>query len=320
MKICIITCSNTDNHGARLQTYALAKSLQENGNDVRVIDYRPDYMNPSFHILYWPGFSLKEWAKLFFRFGQRIRARKRHDSFMAFSRQFIPFSQRVYHNIEELREAPPVADLYLAGSDQIWNTYFPNGTDPAFYLDFGPQHIRRESYAASFATTTLRPGSEDFVRENLKRFNRISVREESGVRILSELGYFGERDDDPVFLLSSTQWEQLADGTGSGVRFVLVYDFFSDKAIEKKAKAVAERGKLKVYSISPVRLSYADKNFTTAGPNTFVSLIRNASSVVTNSFHAVAFCMIFHREYHFIERPDGLNDRIVDLLKRPFSV
>ena len=65
MKYCSITCSNTDNHGARLQTYALAKYLKEQGNDVSVIDYRPLYMDPSFRVFYWPGLSIKEWAKFF---------------------------------------------------------------------------------------------------------------------------------------------------------------------------------------------------------------------------------------------------------------
>ena len=203
MKICTITCSNTDNHGARLQTYALVKYLQEKGNVVLVIDYRPPYMDPSFRVFYWPGFSIKEWAKFFLRFPQRILSKKRHKNFIVFSEKHIPLTNKIYHNVQELRDNPPDADLYIAGSDQIWNTFFPNGTDPAFYLDFGPNTIRRESYAASFATTQLKSGTEGFVRTNLSRFDKISVREESGLTILEQLGIRnGVREDDPVFLLS----------------------------------------------------------------------------------------------------------------------
>ena len=317
MKICTITCNNTDNHGARLQTYALAKHLQDQGNEVQVIDYRPPYMNPSLRILYCPGWSLKEWAKFFLRFAQRIRTKKRHARFVVFSQKHIPLTNTIYHNIDELRANPPDADLYIAGSDQIWNTDFPNGTDPAFYLDFGSKSIRRESYAASFATTELRPGTEDFVRTKLARFNRISVREKSGLTILERLGIKGGvQNDDPVFLLSTEQWNEIADGEGESENYLLVYDFFSDSRIKEKAKEIARDRQLRIFAICPIHQHYADKNFTTSGPETFVSLVKNASFVVTNSFHAIAFCMIFQKEFCFIERPDGLNERITDLVKR----
>ena len=317
MKICTITCSNTDNHGARLQTYALAKYLQEQGNDVSVIDYRPSYMNPSFRVFYWPGFSIKEWAKFFLRFPQRIRSKKRHEKFVAFSNQHIPFTEKVYRNILDLRHAPPCADVYIAGSDQIWNTFFPNGTDPAFYLDFGDKTIRRESYAASFATMELRSGTEEFVRKNLSRFNKLSVREDFGLTLLEKLGLRdGVREDDPVFLLSAEKWMELADGTGEGENYLLVYDFFSDPALRQKAKSVARGRNLRIFSICPLKQRYADKNFTIAGPESFLSLIKNAALVVTNSFHAIAFCVIFQREFLFVPRPDGLNERIEDLINR----
>jgi hypothetical protein len=318
MKISIITCQNTDNHGARLQAYALVKHLRDLGNEVEIIDYRPTYMDPSYKILYWPGLSIKEWAKLFFRFPQRLRSKKRHRRFVAFSKNYLPLTNCIFRNVQELRDNPPVADLYVAGSDQIWNTFFPNGTDPAFYLDFGPDSVRRESYAASFATTELRPGCEEFVRSNLTRFDRISVREESGLRILEALGlHDGVREDDPVFLLHPDEWDQIADGTGQRVHYVLVYDFFSDPNLKKKARAAAKDRHLKIYSVCPFWQSYADRNFTTAGPETFVSLVKHATLVVTNSFHAIAFCLVYQREFFFVPRPDGLNERISDLLSRP---
>jgi hypothetical protein len=126
----------------------------------------------------------------------------------------------------------------------------------------------------------------------------------------------GVQDDDPVFLLSTEQWNEISDGAGEGENYLLVYDFFSDSRIKEKAKEIAKDHHLRIFAICPFRQPYADKNFTTAGPETFVSLVKNANFVVTNSFHAIAFCMIFQTEYCFIERPDGLNERITDLVKR----
>ena len=316
MKVCTITCSNVDNHGARLQTYALARHFKDKGEDVRVIDYRPPYLSPSYKVLYWPGRSVKEWGRFFLRFNQRVLLKKRHKKFVEFSQKHIPLTDRIYRNVEELRCNPPEADLYVAGSDQIWNTSFPNGTDPAFYLDFGSDRTRRESYAASFGVRKLQPGSESFVRNNLERFDRITVRERSGIEIVESLGYEAQLQDDPVFLLSAKQWDEIADGTGEGERYVLVYDFFSHQEIKKKAIKAAKEGDMGIYAICPVRQPYARRNYVTAGPETFLSLVKNSSLVVTNSFHAIAFCLIYDRPFVFVPRPDGLNDRIYDLLGR----
>lgn len=314
MKISIITCQNTDNHGARLQAYALMKHLRDQGNEVEIIDYRPPYMDPTYRVFYWPGYSIKKWGRFIYYLPNRIWMKRRHSHFVSFANHFLPLTERVYHNIDDLRSYPPEADLYIAGSDQIWNTSFKNGTDPAYYLDFGASSIRRESYAASFATETILPSAIPFVKENLKRFDKITVREQSGLRILEELGFQGEQKDDPVFLLSKDEWSAICDDTGCDKRFVLVYDFFSDARIKNKATEVARRMKLPIFAVCPRYQWYADKNFMTAGPCTFLSLIKNAACLITNSFHGIAFSMIFDTPFVFIERPDGLNVRMKDLL------
>ena len=315
MKIRTITCSYADNQGALLQTYALARHLEGQGHDVQVIDYRPYYISYNPRLWYVPA-SAKELGKLWLQFPERKRARKAHLAFEAFSRKHIPLTERSYRNVEELRKSPPEADLYIAGSDQIWNTELPNGTDPAFYLDFGPDSVRRESYAASFGTRELKAGTEDLVKGLLSRFDEITVRESSGLKILEGLGIKGELRDDPVFLLSAGEWDTVADGTGKGEEYVLVYDFFADPAIRRKAREIARKDSLRIFSAGPFRYRYADKDFCASGPETFVSLVRNARAVVTNSFHAIAFSLIFGKEFEFVPRPDGLNDRIEDILKR----
>jgi hypothetical protein len=315
MKICIITCQNAVNHGARLQCYALTHWLQKRGNDVEVIDYRPAYSLNS-PLWYWPGLSLKEWVKLPLQYNYRKKNIERRNVFDAFSRKYIPLTNRKYFSIEDLKNSPPDADVYLAGSDQIWNTTLANGTDPAYYLDFGPDNVRRESFAASFATEQLKPGTELFVKEQLEKFNKITVREQSSLRILDSLGLKGSHQEDPVFLLSASDWDKIADGTGARERYVLVYDFYLGDDIKKEALIVAKDKNLKIYNISHSSLSYADKNFVYAGPETFVSLVKHASFVVSNSFHGTAFAMLYGVPYKVLDRPDGLNIRMHDLLER----
>lgn len=314
MRICTITCQNADNHGARLQCFALVKYLQMQGHEVEVIDYRPDYMRGVTPLFFIPK-SLKDCVKLFLYFPNRIRARKRKKAFEAFSQRWIPRT-KIYWNIDELRQNPPVADMYIAGSDQIWNTTFRNGTDPGYYLDFGDENVRRESFAASFATEDLVPETIDFVKENLRRFDKITVREQSALKILEELGFQGELQDDPVFMLTKEQWDEVADGTGAGEKYVLVYDFYLGDDIKKMAKKIAKELGLKIYAICSDPLRYANKNFVFSGPETFVSLIKNASFVVSNSFHGTVFAMIYNVPFVVLNRPDGLNVRMRDLLAR----
>lgn len=315
MKICTITCQNANNHGARLQCYALVKYLQMQGHEVEVIDYRPDYMRGAQPIIYWPGYSVREWIKLIVRCPDRIRELKRQAFFESFSKRYIPRT-KIYWSIDELRSDPPKADLYLAGSDQIWNTMFKNGTDPGYYLDFGPTSIRRESFAASFAITEIEPSNKEWVKNNLKRFDKITVREQTALKILEDLGIEGALQEDPVFLLSAEEWDRIADGTGKDEKYVLVYDFFLGKDIESSAKKIAKEHGLKIFAICSKSLSYADRNFVYAGPETFVSLIKYASYVISNSFHGTVFAMIYKVPFIIIDRPDGLNIRMRDLLDR----
>lgn len=314
MRICTITCQNADNHGARLQCYALVRHFQKQGHDVQVIDYRPYYMRGP-RLWYWPGASIKRWAKLFMQIPDRIRTVRRHQCFEKFSKKYIPLT-RIYNSIDELRQNPPEADMYIAGSDQIWNTTFRNGTDPGYYLDFGEKSVRRESFAASFATEDIVPSARDFVKDNLKRFDKITVREQSALKILENLGYQGSLQDDPVFLLSAQEWNEIADGTGEGENYVLVYDFYNDDNIKQEALRIAQERDLNIYAVCPMKLSYADKNYVYSGPETFVSLIKNASCVVSNSFHGTVFAMIYRVPFKVIDRPDGLNVRMHDLLER----
>lgn len=313
MRICTITCQNAYNYGARLQTYALASYLQQQGHEVEVIDYRPDYMRGDVKVLFWPGLSVKQWGKLILQLPDRLRAKRRQPYFDNFSKEYIPLTRRIYWTIDELRADAPKADMYIAGSDQIWNTEFPNGTDPGYYLDFGDKSVRRISYAASFATEDILPSARKFVQGNLAHFDAISVREHSALILLESMGYKGTEVLDPVFLLSKQQWQDLADETGRGEKYLLVYDFMNSPLISKEATRIAKEQHLQIYSIGHMRLHYCDKSFVFATPQTFLGLIKHATYVVSNSFHGTAFAMIFGVPYSVIDREDGLNVRMRNL-------
>lgn len=314
MKIVTVTCQNALNHGARLQACALLHYLRSRGYDAEVADYRPDYTSVCDRVWYLPGFSLREWAKLFLRAAERRDTVMRKANFERFSDKYIPRTARIYTSAEELHADAPQADVYVAGSDQIWNTSLRNGTDAVYYLDFGAPETRRISYAASFALRSLDEGCRSFVKEHLSAFDRISVREESGVEILRSLGFGGTVVADPVFLLSAAEWDALLGCGDDAEPYVLVYDVMGCEKVKRTAKRLAELYGCKIYSISSRRFGYADRNFTQAAPDKFVELVRNARCVVSNSFHGTAFAMIYHRDFFVVDRADGWNERMHDLL------
>lgn len=325
MRINTITCHRVYNHGASLQAWALASFLKQQGHEVKIIDYRPDYLRNHYKLTVAnPRFD-KPIVRLLYlaaKYSGWKKSLARKVAFDAFDQKFIAplVTEQCYLSADELMRNPPDADVYIAGSDQIWNTLFKNGTDPSFYLDFAksvPHHPKLLSYAASFATSQLREGTEPFVRSRLSNFDAISVRESSGVRLLETLGFNGLLVCDPVFLIEAETWAtEVAIHEVEHEQYILVYDVESSRIMRTVAKKLAKSMDLKIIYIGEHNMGYADKSYVNAAPDTFVALIKNASYVLSNSFHATAFSLIFQKNLFVVKREDGLNTRMQDILFR----
>lgn len=217
---------------------------------------------------------------------------------------YLRLTDRSYNTLDSLKNMPPLADLYIAGSDQIWNSNYNNGRDPAFYLDFGSINIKRASYAASFAINAIQEDRKPFVKNQLKKFDYISVRERTGLEILRNLGINDAfLVNDPVFLLDKEKWLHLLNHSRKYKLpcedFILLYDFVGDERIEKFVKVLSVEKNLKIVSVNDFeKRKYADINISNAGPLEFLNLIRCASCIVSNSFHATAFSVILEREFY----------------------
>ncbi len=319
MKIKTITCHDVYNHGASLQAFALQTYLESQGHEVEIIDYKPPYL--SSHYRLWavsnPVYDkpLVKQAYLLAKLPGRLLSLRRKHAFDRFTRRHLKLTRR-YGSYEELEADPPEADVYIAGSDQIWNTLFPNGRDKAFYLAFAPAGSRKVAYAASFATADVAAAHRPFVAQMLKGLDRISLRERMSLPLAASLG----RPDavavcDPVFLLSRRQWESVIPANDwAGQPYLLVYDTEGSEAIKQIATATAQREQLLIFDVSAARHSYADQHFHHAGPFEFVSLISGASYVISNSFHATAFALIFEKQFCVVERSEDINERMRSLL------
>lgn len=319
MKICTITCHNVYNAGASLQAYALQTYLKSLGHCVKIIDYRPDYLSKHYRldVVGNPKYNkpiLKQ-AYLIAKLPSRLRSMPRKKAFDKFTVRYLDLTEKRYTSNEELKNEPPKADVYFAGSDQIWNPLFPNGKDPAFYLDFVQQGIRA-SYAASFAVDAFPPELREVTSQYLKRLDHVAVRETSGLSVLKTLGVKNATTVlDPVFLLDRSQWEEVAvRPEKSKEPYLLVYDFENSIFIRKLAEQIAAMKGLRIYSVFD--LPYAEQCFPLCGPEEFLGLILDASFVLSNSFHATAFSILFQREFAVVERAEKINSRMFDLTNR----
>lgn len=316
MKIKTITCHDVYNVGASLQAYALSEYLRQQGHDVKIIDYKPNYLSKryNFKAVDNPKFEKSFFLKtiyLILKFPKRLHELPGKKNFDKFRKTYLHLTER-YNSLDELKKKPPLADLYIAGSDQIWNTLFHNGKDGAFYLEFVPKGAKKASYAASFATEEIVPGWEMQVKCWLKNLDKISVREKSSIALLKKLGIEGCAVLDPAFLLIEDQWKQLIKCT-EAPEGVFVYDFDHNEFMKKISILAKEKTNSSIISFFPVE--YADENLQYPGPLEFLQTIYNSKIVISNSFHATVFSLIFHKEFFVVKRNENINLRMMDLLK-----
>jgi len=307
-----ITCSRPTNYGAVLQTYGLNAALRKMGVDAKVLDYNPKYYYTSTRPL--PIRMLRAIV----RFPDLVKGRK---VFGKFLEDYIPMSAKTYRTLAEIEADTPQSDVYICGSDQIWNCKNKlNGKDDAFFLSFAPAGARKVAYAASIAMPEIPDDQKDRYRRLISDFDAVSVREPSSVPMLEDLSISNVQSViDPVFLLEKDDWNVIADASDFTPTedYVLVYGYNRQKDVYAYARRLAKKLGVKVYTIGTAIEDYTldqDRYFWNASPNTFVNLIRNAKAVVTNSFHGTVFSIVYNKPFHFFTVKQTTNSRMLDLL------
>ncbi len=326
MIIKTLTCHDVYNYGASLQAYALLRFLSDDKNDVEIIEYKPEYMCDDYNFFVLPQYVReKTIVQKFFIFKLlyclylapgRFATWQRIKPFKKFKKEYLRCTRR-FDSLEALRMQPPKADLYIAGSDQIWNSNLPQGNDPAFFLNFGSDKTRRISYAASFGLNEIPYNKRSFIKKNLKYLDSISVREETGVNLLHRMGFNCCKVMDPVFLLTKMEWAKMI-GKERMIRdrYVFVYDLYrTENDIKETAYRIAKERNFKIIVVNgKLPIKYGDVIIKNAGPIEFLNLLYYSEYVVTDSFHSTAFSLIFNRPFSVYNHKEN-SSRISDLLE-----
>ena len=306
--ISILTCVYAYNYGAVLQAYALQKKIIDCGHDCNIINYQPFYSHNRTDY----GF-LKNIVWKLYRLPDLIRGKKVFNSFV--NTQLI--LTRKYTDNEDLLNNPPESDVFIVGSDQVWNFDLESGCDSSFVLNFVPPEKIKCSYAASIAMESLNDFQKEYLSRFLHDFKYISVRETTAKALIKSVG----RNDvinvlDPVYLLSQNEWKSFAQLPETDEDYILFYAFNANNEIINYTYALKKRTRLKLYVIGTVfsdKKIIADRFFWNLSPEGFVGLFSKSKYVVTNSFHGISFSIIFNKPFKKFNKKSG-NSRLDDLI------
>lgn len=321
MRIGIITFHRAMNYGAVLQMYALYTYLKQQGHDPFVIDFKRSY--PDGYLKWRIGYLLKHPFDIFTAVKNRLISKRTKlclkQGFYLFLNRFITFTETA-QTLDELQKYPPAADIYICGSDQIWNPH-EIGFDAAYFLDFGSTDVKRISYGASFGRKEIPPEYVDVLRMHLKRFDAISVREASGVKIVKKLtGLKATQVLDPTLLIDDYS-EVIDDSLVPSGKYILVYRLYQERRLTEwmsdLINNISRETGLPVYIISPNNKYKGLGKQLNPSPSEFLGLIKDADLVITNSFHGTVFAILFNRNFITCAidcYEDRLNLRITEFL------
>lgn len=312
-KVNVLTIHFGINHGSVLQCYALCKTLETFGAVVEVIDYVP----PRYKM--WENVKIKYpnmpsiWKLAYFvassiiRFPQKV-------IFRNYLKRHLNLTIR-YPTAESLKSNPPKADLYLVGSDQVWNSTYNGSDDKSYMLEFVPEGKQKASYAASIGKNELVEQEGKSLASGIADYVGVSVREVGAQKLLAEYEVSARVDLDPVFLLDVNQWRKLANNHKIQKPYVLVYVIAQNyETMIQQAREIADRlgAQLFVLSVRPIHSIGVDHNYIFSNPSDFLGLFQNACFVISNSFHGTAFSIIFQKQ--FLTYSAKYNSRIENIL------
>ena len=316
MKVSLITLHRITNFGSLLQTYATQYYIESLGHEVEVIDFVPDGI--TFKRAVFPkhnGSTVKKLIKALplalvngIQFSMTNRFLKKH----------IHVTKKRYKSYAQLEKAKISADVFISGSDQVWNTQNNNPEDDlrAYYLCFAPENKRKIAYAGSFGKTVFSEAEKEKIKGWLDRYQAISVREDTALNTLEELKIFnGVHVVDPTMLLEKEDWIKFCGKKKPRQDYVFVYNLNRNKQLEEFAKALAEQKKLKLINFADTfEFIKGAKNRLFNSPYDFINYIANATYVVTDSFHGTAFSLNFEKQVVSFAAPK-YNSRLESILR-----
>lgn len=303
-KVGILTFHFATNYGAVLQAYALYKTINDIGFHADIINYVPEgYSYP---------ISLDSMAD---------EQKKKREKFNCFLTRNCGINTPMIHSV-----AGNMYDVYLVGSDQVWNTDLTIGTKYEYFLPNLNDEAKRMAYSASIGMDIDKIDRKLF-QKYLMKFYAISLRERSYQGIISDLsGKECECTLDPAMLLSDKDYESLEEKPDEAEGRYLLCFWYNDgglKSIETVNVLARKYGLSIKHTFSPSmfvtnRILVNDGGYIFHdGIGEFLWHIKNAEVVVTNSFHVAVFALLFKKPLYIFypEKRQCRQENLVDMFR-----
>lgn len=317
-KIYTVTFHNANNYGAVLQAYALQQVLTRK-YDAQILDYANPVISNDYRLFKKERGTRKQKTIRFIK--DIINLKKNilsNYNFWKFRKKYLRTTCR-FADSQSIKSSYPKGDVYITGSDQVWNPIITKGLDDIYTLNFGHGDFRKISYAASAGNSSTLQSCIDTLVECLKLYCAVSVRECSLNRLLSEASVNDvETVLDPVLLLSCREWQRIISRNRlTKQKYIFVYSWDEPECFFRIVNRLAELTGFKIYHYHRYdykHLFHKKKaSYYGCNPGAFLSLIQNAEYVVTTSFHGTALASVFNKKMFVVLA--NYSDRIMTLLK-----
>lgn len=284
MKVSVVTIKGLYNYGAVLQGYATCEYLKKLGCNVELIDYFPENFESEV-----PFFK-----KIIIQL-VTTKKRKKLDKFVKLN---INLTKKTYRNLQEIKNADIKSDVYIVGSDQVWNSQLSEGRlDPVYFLDFTDSR-NKVAFSSSIGRSDVTKSELKQMKNYLDSFRAVSVREKSAQVLLNNIGVKDVINVlDPVFLLTKEDYKKFIRPIKLE-KYLLIYSFEKNEMTQKIANEIADKLKLKIVEVGIFKSKYdCDKYIHDAGIEDFLSLLYHADYIVTSSFHGTAFSILLNKQF-----------------------
>lgn len=314
VRVGILTFYAANNYGTCLQAYALQRAVEKLGVECEIIRLRGEKLSV-------PPVAADSLAArvtdLVVKTGAKLVKSAAQPAFERFRNQYYHYSDWVDADVlDGLNER---YDLFLSGSDQVWNYNIAGNLD--VYLQTFVRDARKKgSYAASFGLTELPPELERRYADALSDFSYLGVREPEGAALVERLSNRpAQVVVDPTQLLDLKDWEEIMRPVDGKEPYIMVYQLGFSKALLRCAGALSRQTGLRLVFVPfPEGAFLKGRYHPMISPAQWLYLMRNAEYVVTNSFHGTAFSIGFHKNFYTEISPNlsALGSRITNLLER----
>ena len=306
MRVGIITFHRANNYGAALQCYALLQLLTKLGYNTEIIDYRQPVIESMYKPIRWNvicqgltrprllgGYLLKVLPE----------ATKKAVGYKHFRQKYF----RTTYPFSKASDIPQDFDVYLVGSDQMWSIDMYCGSiDRVYFGNFPhPAKSRIVGYAISATLESLNKVGNNALRKTVERFAELSFREQAVCDFVEQMtGVRGRVDLDPTLLINREDWVSLCSYKQK-VKGKYLLTYFMHDTFKSQINQLAKKMECRVVNIHDIACA----------PDEFLSAISDARCIVTSSFHAVVFSILFNKTFYAINTHNGRELRYESLLR-----